>query len=537
MAKATTWTFGADPDTDFENAANWNNGVAVAGDTISIGETQVPGANRPAAGEFLFNINTGVAIVNLNDWLNGATIGTVAVNHASAVVMPGANFGGGTVTAGYLFITNNIANSAAVTVGAAAGILEIGAATLTGDVVLAVGGTLKGGGAGAVVDGAVTATGAATVNWASGQLDIIGSLDANGNTITHSNIDAGGGNNLTCDLTGNLDLGSTAAGLQGLDVTVSANTTTKTTEALVCRDFRFSGGTYVPGGLQQNIYGDLYGSGWTVTVGTAVWKQWITGKKVGTSTRTLYTYELAAGITITTDTRSTRIKKLIAPLTSTLTGTQIIEVNGGLASWWAGVDGTISCPVNVRNTTSAPGGNITIVDKALIVLSTGTNALTLPIVDIGTGNLTIFGDGAGDSMTVTLTGALTCRDIALGDSDSNGLGALTLAATAAIRSVAEGGANAANTINLASCVITQTGTFNGTNITPTNTAARFIGGTISNLDASGTATIDALAGVTDGGGNTNINFGGQQQMIELEADEAYRARKAFGARSAYSLRR
>jgi len=112
---------------------------------------------------------------------------------------------------------------------------------------------------------------------------------------------------------------------------------------------------------------------------------------------------------------------------------------------------------------------------------------------------------------------------------------LTLGNTATIRSVAEGGGGGANTIDLASCAITQTGTFDGTNITPTNTAAQFIGGTIANLDASGTATIDALSAVTDGGGNVNVNFGGQHHLYEF--DEAYRSFQAYKAFDAYSLRR
>jgi len=295
--------------------------------------------------------------------------------------------------------------------------------------------------------------------------------------------------------------------------------------------FLLAAGTYDDGGNAHNIAGDIISTGGTRT-STAKWTMTADGN-LSIGLRVISEFANDVGVT-TTITGYSRVKKL--SIAGMLSGTQIIEVNDGPANWLAGSTGTLSCPMMIRITSNSPGADITLGDKDLRIFSTSTHTIALAGVDLGTGDLWIYGDGAGDSMTVTLSGPLTCRDIILGDSNSNGLGALTLGNTATIRSVAEGGGGGANTINLASCAITQTGTFDGTNITPTNTAAQFIGGTIANLDASGTATINALSGVTDGGGNVNVNFfDGHHYLFEF--DEAYRSFEAYKAFNAYSLRR
>jgi len=90
VATNGTWTGAA--STVFDAAGNWAGGVVASGTGAIItitGVTFVPASNRPTTGTFHFVVASGITVADLSAWLNGAEVGDVTVNHASAVVSIG----------------------------------------------------------------------------------------------------------------------------------------------------------------------------------------------------------------------------------------------------------------------------------------------------------------------------------------------------------------------------------------------------------------------------------------------------------------
>lgn len=284
-----TCTWNATVDTDFENDANWGvGGHAHTGDTIVIASATTPESNRPTAGATL-NFSVAAALtVTLDNWLDGATIGTVTVNHPGAVVRSAVAVTGTTTVAAGTFIPSaNLAG--AVTVAQDVGVITIAASLSMASLVNAgqvnvnanctltvtttttnTSGTISGG-------ELTTAVFAGAVDNTSGVLgvrtmDFNGGLTGDGGTIgeggavtitgvvnvTNCTWSVAAGSTLTCDLAGTLNLG--AATVANLSVSITHATGTVT----------LAGTSVAIVGLTLNTAGTLAaGAGYTFTLSGA----------------------------------------------------------------------------------------------------------------------------------------------------------------------------------------------------------------------------------------------------------------------------
>jgi len=258
-AKTTTWTrLGADP-TLFDAADNWDNGVAVDGDTIDASSGTAPTANRPTTGTFHFSITNAVE-PTISSFLNGAAIGDVTVNAGAIARCTSDITGNVVVTSGYLRPMAAITISGTTDI-AVAGTLNLnGNVTAVGEVTLA--GTLAL--SGSILDCSVplrVTASTAVVYWAGGEID--GGFNAAGFPVAHA---LAGGETLTCDVAGTLDLGTT-------DANAIAVTAIPATGAITI------GASFACGGftMQGNV---LCATARTITVG-AGGATYVSGTKTG----------------------------------------------------------------------------------------------------------------------------------------------------------------------------------------------------------------------------------------------------------------
>jgi len=271
--------------------------------------------------------------------------------------------------------------------------------------------------------------------------------------------------------------------------------------------FKLSAGTYNDDGRDHTVAGDIVVDGGTLT-STGEWTMSADGD-LDLSWKRIQEFVVPEGVTCSVVDPS-QVRKLTVAGTLTTPASpddKTLWISPAAANWW-NVTGTVSCHVGIQNVSYAPGADIVIEDMNFIVNSVGSTELTLAGVDLGAGDLKVYGDGAGDSMSLILTGDLACNDVILGDSNSTGHGKLKLASTANVNSILKGHAdNSGNEFNLVSASVTLTGTLDGDNISVLNTDCRIHGGTVQNVNASGTNIIRATDNVTDGDGNVNVYFG------------------------------
>ena len=152
---------------------------------------------------------------------------------------------------------------------------------------------------------------------------------------------------------------------------------------------------------------------------------------------------------------------------------------GNLASEEPAYSGTFACSDSVTIEAAATIGN------------------WLPSFDfVGTGTFT-------DSASLSWVDALTI----------NTAGTITLGSNLNVGTITL----TAGTFALSNKTITQTGAFDGNDVTITSAGATIIGGTVANVDNSGNTVIDAR-GSTDGGGNTNVVFGVWESNTNLTTE-------------------
>jgi len=168
--------------------------------------------------------------------------------------------------------------------------------------------------------------------------------------------------------------------------------------------FLLAAGTYDDGGNAHNIAGSIRRTGGTLTT-AATWTMTADGtlQQNNHYGSAFYDLNVANGVTATNDSAIVYVKKLSGG--GTITGTASIAFSTNARSnWLAGWSGTLSIMVLLINCNKAPGGDITVANKDLRIYSTSSHTIALAGVNIGTGDLLIYGDGAGDSMIQTALG-------------------------------------------------------------------------------------------------------------------------------------
>ncbi len=497
---SATWNGATDLDWNVD--ANWTPAQhPIGGDTATFDGNEaagIPTSNLPAAGEINF-VFTGVYSEDLDDFLNGATVGTVLINNAATIIDPrdGATQGFGTATV-------------------TAGILNLNSENYAGDVVLN-GGKLQGRNI-ATLDGDITATAASFVDWneSGGVLIVTGSFDADGNTITHTNTT---GASIVCDNTAFLDLGSVTD--TGIDLEIAANTTTQGADVLV-GDFTRTGGTITPAGFTIIASGNVEG---VVGAGMPNISMPGTGK----------TLDWASGA-------AGRIQKLTIDGTINLTGggTHLCEEFAGSgtlgrdaaetltirqpADNFSTFTGTITVPVLINM--SADRSNILLFKCAGVDIKglVSNHILTLTGgLDAGGGEVYPHANNVGEVMTliaaITDGGAVVLGDKAAADKS----GGWTASGVSDIASLASGNAaNTANAFGLGTGTLQLSGVFeadNGANdITCTNTTGYIIGGTVQNAVFDN--NVDHLVDAAVDSGNTNVTeiIGGRSRATNTDRD-------------------
>jgi len=270
-AKTTGWiNLPGDDHGKWLVEANWDFGVAVAGDTVDIKQGDAPTLNLPDAGTFNFEVKAALT-VTLDNWLAGASIGNVLVNHESAdVTCTAAVTGTTTVTAGILTVAGNLGDDPAdtVTIGASGSLQISGPITIAGAV--ANGGVFQ-----VVAPFAITCAGLFTNNglvdamadssidfnggvagggtWGTGEFSVLTLVSSADFNLMSATWNVAPGSSLTMDSTGTLNLGNATAA--NLEVYINGTATTLGA-SFSCYSFKSTGATPV-----------LTGAGKTVTVG------------------------------------------------------------------------------------------------------------------------------------------------------------------------------------------------------------------------------------------------------------------------------
>jgi len=480
-ADTHTWNNGA-ADGNFNTNGNWEEGSPPADtDTIDISDETAPTTNRPTAGKtFHFNITHALNAVVISDWLDGAAIGNVTVNHADAMVYSGTNVSGNvivsagiwtpgttettvgttTVASGASFWPSNATSTGLVTINPGGVLMVWNTFTANGGVSL--GGTLQMGTVPAVLDSAspilITADGA-VIDWA--YLDIFGGLNANGKAVTHSNTtDAV----LTCDQAGTLDLGTTTA--NSIAVTNTAAVTI--------------GNSFACGGF--NVQGNVTGGGFTITVGAGGFTY-----TSGTLTPSL---DITVGATTTVavwNNAANKFRTLTANASTTLSGhvrCKAVAGSGAIVTasgkslllspaandFWTytgALSGAgfvqISLPSDLSNTVAS----IATSNVALYVSSgVGATALTLTANAVSTGTAALTVDGSAGTIGGLSVANLTSGAITLGGAATSGVLTLRPGVHVITGALSKSGTGTANAFNPQGRIYLG-GTFTGTGIVVT----------------------------------------------------------------------
>ena len=204
------------------------------------------------------------------------------------------------------------------------------------------------------------------------------------------------------------------------------------------------------------------------------------------------------------------------------------------AVWWGTQVGAVGCGVYVIDPSAGPGNNITLTDVPFIVYSLSAHTLTMDAnLSTGTGNLTVKGNGAGDSMTLDMVSYdLTCGTVTLGDNNSNGKGVIDFGSgDAAITEIVAGHAdNRDNAVDFGTGTVAITNAFDSAgdvNVLTSGTCTITVPSITldSNANNSTTWTLDGdttLEGdltVQETAGITTLNTDGNE--LTCSGDVAY----------------
>jgi len=539
-------------DHNADNPLNWLPTRLVVpgnGDIIDIVEGLANSPSSPISliggAVFHFNITTAYSNqINLGAFVNGTggtpdLIGDVTLNNAlaecSVSIVPIS--GNLVVTAGWLDVYVNVAGTASITglVYFKNGVVATGKITVNAGgyvevfgTVYAVGGvdcagTVKLYDGNAVLDcgAAFTATANCTIDWNGGE--IMGIVNANGFTITHTNVSAG--SNIVVDTDGTLNFGSTDAALDGLDISTGAGLTTATLGAVLrcgalahavgtiatanfavtCAAWSLANGSTFTGGTSAISCtsftmpgGTLTGSGAITVAGNIS----ITG---GTQSHTgTWTASGTAGSTINTTSYLRKLTKLVLDGSYTANG----EVD---TKWFAGA-GSLALGANALavwenwtftgTVTTTSTGFVRISDTASYTFASPIN-VSVPLHLRPNGNY-VFTMGAAVSCTaltvsaysttvpgsVVLNGGSSLGAVTMGEAaGTNRIGSLTFGAgNHALTSITRAGTNTSAVTLSAGAILRASGTITGTGITVTNNGGRI------NCDGTGRVTAVAVTG-------------------------------------------
>lgn len=486
----------ADREADDELNYVEDSGIPGDGDTLTLDGTEGAGwedgwlnANLPAAGtiSYVFSGDETVAeqyaegeIDTLHD---GADFGTILVNLDTGMYHPGAS-GKVTMTLGTLYNVQD----ADVELDGGEIAYDSDVFTFTGTLTSTANG------------GAITLDGTTELT-CSQTLTLEDSVDLN------LGYDTGSPNSpiLTADLV--LNAGST------LYVNHNGSGTPE-----IQGDLTLSGGTIDWNGVELTVDGHLvYSSGTTTSMGNTILVgthniDWATyGGRLGT-------VELDASATITR-TGGTAFEGLTIPAGATMDGASRGTYIGGGTGAKIDIQGTYSGG-DLRLTPTYPvtnTGAIALAEGCTLEVITQSSSAWTQSGAVSTKDILVRGATNGHLGVLNLTGGAGANSLGaviLGTDASDQAGKIDFAdqthTLESIESKANGGSNP-NQIDFGESDITISGgtaTIDGTNATIVNVSAVIHGGTLSNVDASGTNELDATDGVIDGGGNVNVNFGG-----------------------------
>ena len=523
-ALAATYTYdNNEADNDASNVANWapsHDTLPVDGDTIDIAvgvstdpTTPISGGGGGGGDTFHFTLTTGnTDRLDLDAFIDrtGGTpdlIGNVQLSGGESDLSCGGDIGGtlilDAVSGTYLFMSENCAVTGKITVGA-------GASLSSGNTLMANGGVDLGGalliqGISSVVDCAspINCTGDCEINWGSGDGDILGGLDANGHTVTHT--DTASGNSLTCDQAGDLELGGDATGLQvntaagcdqtlqddmniyGFDLTGGALTVSNKTITVGAGGFADTGGTCTA--RELNIV-------CSATTAVAAWPT------VGDILKSL---TVNVGVTATTS-GIIYVNKVVNNGTIAVTGNQRFFVYQPDANdFWSG-SGTVTGTSNDAGfSINASRSNAALIDWAtapMMIAGAGTANILTASGGLTCGNLLVRGPDTATrwiGLTIGAGAQLNCANLTLG-ADAHRSGKLVLSDGGAVITGAI--SQPATTSSVAAITfggqVNLGGNYTGTGITPTWTAAS----TSTSIVATGNITFNGaeVAGANGGAG-------------------------------------
>jgi len=429
MAKETTWTFGAAPDTDWLTVGNWSNGVAVATDTIDISSTTTPTNIPDQTGEtYHFSITNPVS-VTLANWINGGSIGNVAVNDAGASITAGANITGLFVASlGTLIITQGETVTGSGTIlGATLQCTGAGTVTASDDWSVVLTGTLQ-------VDNGTTLDFAATKGLIGGGAGA--SVINNGTIVGLVNLASGGvwttgTGTITVDETGTLNLGTDDDNNQTVDINGAGKTIT------LGDHFRCHGLTLTAGTLDMASKTVTVGGGGfahtdavvLANVGNIVVAETCHGRweDYGDPLASL-TVNASQILTVgAAGSEDVRMKVLVNNGTIDLLNSSRVQVYLAGSNFWSGT-GTVTTAATGTVTVTLAGDTTTLtgvirttdIGVALTTISLPDATLTGGAADLGTGSLTVYHKDDSDKLTWTVGTGVACGNLVLGTGAKEG---------------------------------------------------------------------------------------------------------------------
>lgn len=382
---------------------------------------------------------------------------------------------------------------------------------MSGTPVIPAGSILRAVNAATILDVAnpITTAAACAINWMDGWLDILGGLDA-AHTITHTN---GAGSSITCDVTGNLNLGATAD--TGVDITVNGAITVTQTADVYVRDFTGTAGAWSNAGAYTIVAsGDVVYTGMT---GNATRVSMTgTGKTINwnTSANRLASLEIATGATVSASS-TVRTGNFFGGGSLSL-GSSPFQITTVTGAWWqfTGTMTSTTGVVEVLNVLTPPGGDI---DIAAPIKFRSTVDRTIAMDgNLWCGDLTVVSTGVDKSMVLTMGAGKSVRvgDTLLGNTGgATGNGQITLASGTSntfASIAAQDAANVGNALHLSSAYCECSGKADFTNIAHDTSGDDLVhmvftaGGDIDQFDPATIVHVHGDASV-DGINNNSVN--------------------------------
>ena len=531
MAKTTLWG-NTDSDQDWSNANNWNNGVPVTGDTITLdgneadydGDLTVSGpVNNPPAGTFHFTVTGDYTSGDLTD--TGVTLGTVTISYVECQVQTCADLvvNGGdvadTLISGAMSVSGSITIQNSGTLVLTSQALSANTLVMTGNTLLAVTGQTV------TVAASVTIASSSDISINAGGTLNMGSFVSTGGTLILSSTadlvcsgdfnSAGGaitwtvtsGASLEFDANANVDL---AGGSSNLALTSDSDLVFLSKPVLKS----FTSSSDIDGGsFGMDIYGDfllsVVGTAWTNS-GTITVKANST-VSLNTITIVLDEFVVDTGVDLIIATSNIFAEKISVLAGGTVTPATVhgLNINNPPANDFINLAEEVDVPVTLtldasrsNSTPLLSSSNLTVAAPGFTVTQTGACIIGGTTDIRGTaGNETIFNTRNCDLQAVLLGSAAPVVDLP---------GILGLSGSCKVASIVRG--NAATTtsgINFGTSYTALSGSIDGTSLTITaDDDAAFI-------DGLGTATISLCVpankihvySCTDAGNNgANMDF-------------------------------